>query len=78
MTDNSDVDQCPFCNATWGSCFHIKLLLELEGEASGRMKPESPACVAAGIDAPNPAGKSATGGGAIRKTNSNKPALCSW
>jgi len=78
MSGNSEVDQCPFCNAKWGNCLHIKLLVGLEGEASARMTPEPPACTEIGNDSAIPAGKPASGGGAIRKIDSNKPVLCSW
>ena len=26
-------DQCPFCNALWGECIHVRLLLEWETDA---------------------------------------------
>ncbi|MDF1609525.1 hypothetical protein PZ897_15165 [Hoeflea sp. YIM 152468] len=36
MSGNTQVDQCPFCNAFWGECSHVRLLLELEHEADMR------------------------------------------
>lgn len=33
MSGNKHVDQCPFCNAIWGDCPHVQLLMELENEA---------------------------------------------
>ncbi|MCY0095517.1 hypothetical protein [Hoeflea ulvae] len=29
----SESDQCPFCNAPWGECGHVQLLLEWETDA---------------------------------------------
>lgn len=36
MSGNSEVDQCPFCNAAWGDCMHVKLLADLDREAASR------------------------------------------
>lgn len=36
MPSSNEVDQCPFCNAPWGTCLHIRLLLEWEKEALAR------------------------------------------
>jgi hypothetical protein len=36
MSGNGEFDQCPFCNAAWGECMHVKLLSELDSEAARR------------------------------------------
>lgn len=36
MGDDDQIDRCPFCNAPWGICAHIKILLEWEKEALAR------------------------------------------
>ena len=36
MGDDDQIDLCPFCNAPWGTCVHIKILLEWEQEALAR------------------------------------------
>jgi len=78
MSGNGEVDQCPFCNAQWGDCSHVKLLVELEGEIPAQPKPTPPAC-AASRDAPAAAGeKSSIVGGAIRRTDRNKTVFSSW
>ena len=33
MHRRDEVDQCPFCDAPWGQCMHVQLLLEWETEA---------------------------------------------
>lgn len=33
MPGSVDADQCPFCNAPWGDCVHVILLMEWEAEA---------------------------------------------
>lgn len=33
MTGGEKTDQCPFCNAPWGECSHVKLLSEWEEQA---------------------------------------------
>ena len=37
MSGREDVDRCPFCNAEWGECSHVRMLAELESEAADRM-----------------------------------------
>ena len=36
MSGNGEFDQCPFCNAAWGDCMHVKLLSQLDNEAARR------------------------------------------
>lgn len=36
MSGNGKFDQCPFCNAPWGDCEHVRLLSELDNEAARR------------------------------------------
>jgi len=36
MSGNGKFDQCPFCNAAWGDCMHVKLLSALDSEAARR------------------------------------------
>ena len=33
MPGSDQLDQCPFCNAPWGTCPHVRLLAEWEEEA---------------------------------------------
>lgn len=33
MPGGQEGDQCPFCNALWGECRHVRLLLEWETDA---------------------------------------------
>lgn len=33
MPGSDDADQCPFCNAPWGDCLHVILLMEWEADA---------------------------------------------
>ena len=33
MPKDVQSEQCPFCNAKWGECSHVNLLLEWEAEA---------------------------------------------
>ncbi|WP_290892004.1 hypothetical protein, partial [Hoeflea sp.] len=33
MPGGDEIDQCPFCNALWGECMHVKLLLQWETDA---------------------------------------------
>ena len=36
MSDSNQIARCPFCNAPWGTCAHIRILLEWEKEALAR------------------------------------------
>lgn len=36
MSGNGEFDQCPFCNAPWGDCEHVRLLSKLDDEAARR------------------------------------------
>ncbi len=40
MSGDDEDDQCPFCNAAWGDCLHVKLLADLDNEATARSEPE--------------------------------------
>ena len=42
MSGNGVVDQCPFCNAAWGDCLHVQLLVELDNEADARQNSRLP------------------------------------
>jgi len=33
MPGSFNADQCPFCNAPWGDCPHVQLLMEWEADA---------------------------------------------
>ncbi|MGJ8570134.1 MAG: hypothetical protein ACSHXI_05445 [Hoeflea sp.] len=44
MSGNGEIDQCPFCNAVWGACSHIQLLMALEAETSNPGKTGFRAC----------------------------------
>lgn len=36
MPGSEEFDQCPFCNAFWGECMHVKLLAQWEADALER------------------------------------------
>ncbi|KJS18444.1 MAG: hypothetical protein VR78_04875 [Hoeflea sp. BRH_c9] len=44
-------DQCPFCNAPWGDCLHVRLLIEWEADALMR---EAQAELGGGASADDP------------------------
>lgn len=33
MASSEPINQCPFCNAPWGKCSHVRLLAEWEEQA---------------------------------------------
>ncbi|WP_417434177.1 hypothetical protein [Hoeflea sp.] len=58
MSGDGEFDQCPFCNAAWGDCMHVKLLAELDKEAVSRLSPEPSASTPSGVNV-NTSGKEA-------------------
>lgn len=57
MPGGEDIDQCPFCNALWGECLHIRLLLEWESGALLREAEEEPGTAVDSRDNPQTGGQ---------------------
>jgi|GEM_PF-1274392 len=52
MSGGDEIDQCPFCNALWGECLHVKMLLEWEKDALVREAQEELGSTAASDQEP--------------------------
>jgi len=54
MPGEEELDTCPFCNAPWGECMHVKLLLEWETDALVREAQHELGSTAAADHQPQP------------------------
>ena len=78
MSGNGEVDQCPFCNAAWGDCQHIKLLLGLEAETSAYATPGRCACPSSKYESRAVAEEPAVDAGVPHRVDVNKMLPGSW
>ena len=78
MSGRNDSDRCPFCNAVWDNCSHIKLLLALEAETSDNNAPDPRGCTSFALGGQasdkSPVDDCETGQG----IDQNKPLVGSW
>jgi Zn-finger nucleic acid-binding protein len=78
MSGNGEIDQCPFCNAVWGDCSHIQLLMALEAETSTHRATGFRACGLSKHQPDTSTEKPAAAGGTPRKLDQNKSDFGSW
>lgn len=78
MSGSNDSDQCPFCNAVWGDCSHIKLLLALEAETSDHIAPDPRACASFAYDEQASDKDPVADDGIGQRIDLNKPLVESW
>lgn len=78
MSGSNDSDQCPFCNAVWGDCSHIKLLLALEAETSDHSAPDPRACASFVYGVQGSDKDPVADGGIGQGIDLNKPLVRSW
>ena len=78
MSGSNDSDQCPFCNAVWGDCAHIKLLLALEAETSDHKAPDPCACASFEYDGQAPDEAPVADSGIGQGIDLNKALVGSW
>ena len=64
MPDYREVDQCPFCNAKWGDCLHVKLLADLDCETAVQADPMPPGSVSSVSNVNTPSNRSVSADGA--------------
>jgi Zn-finger nucleic acid-binding protein len=78
MSGNGEIDQCPFCNAVWGDCSHIQLLVALEAETSNHKTTGLRACASSKHQPNTSPEKPVAVGVTPPKVEQNKSDFWSW
>jgi len=78
MSGNGEIDQCPFCNAVWGDCSHIQLLMALEAETSNHRTTRLRVCASSKDQQNASPEKPVAAGETTRKVDQNKSDFWSW
>jgi Zn-finger nucleic acid-binding protein len=78
MSGNGEIDQCPFCNAVWGDCSHVQLLVALDAEASYHRTTQLYVCPSSNRQSDTSPEKPAAAGEPTQNVDQNKNSFRSW